>query len=106
MKYLSYFNTTDPGPEAQDELSPLTVAHQLWDQLRHHGNKLFQHPIVIHQSLLHNLPHCSRQELQGRGQEPQITGWEIITWRERRKRKQTTKNSSMTSLELLKYQKI
>lgn len=31
---------TYPGPESQDELSPLTVAHQLWDQLRHHGNKL------------------------------------------------------------------
>lgn len=58
-QYDQILNTTDPGPESQDELSPLTVAHQLWDQLRHHGNKLFQHPVVIYKSLLHNLPHCS-----------------------------------------------
>lgn len=58
-QYDQNVNTTDPGPESQDELSPLTVAHQLWDQLRHHGNKLFQHPVVIHKSLLHNLPHSS-----------------------------------------------
>lgn len=49
---------TDPGPESQDELSPLTVAHQLWDHFRHHGNKLLQHPVVVHKSLLHYLPDC------------------------------------------------
>jgi len=48
---------THPGPQAQDELGPLAVAHQLGHQLCHHGNKLLQHAVVVDQALLHHLPH-------------------------------------------------
>lgn len=37
---------------------------------------------MVHKSLLHYLPHGSRQELQRRGQEAQILDWKITTCRQ------------------------
>lgn len=45
-----------PCSKTQNKLGPLSVVQKLWNHLCDHGNKLLQHPIIHHVSLLDRLP--------------------------------------------------